>query len=366
MQIAKRQECRAEGRRSVITKRVNRRTLGLCVFVLGTFLATNGLATTGLGQEWAKEMFESTAHDFGTVARGAKVEHKFIFENIYKEDVHVVSVRSTCGCTVPKIEKKTIKTWEKGEILAVLDTRGYYGRRSATLIVTLDKPFTAEVRLQIHTNIRSDVVVQPGWVQLGTVRQGTPVEKKLTVTYAGRADWKIIEVESANPHITAQAVRKPSRSRTKTTYELVVQLDKDAPIGYLQEHLTLVTNDKSNRISRVPVAVEGRVVSSAAVTATPSPLLLGVVASGKSVSRPLVTQGEKPFSILSAVCDNDDFKCEIPEGDKRVHLLPVTFTAGDCEGKLSETIRVETSLNKDDPLEVPVQVSVLPKAIERR
>ncbi len=41
------------------------------------------------GQEWAKKMFKETEHDFGTVARGAKAEYRFVFENIYLEDIHI-------------------------------------------------------------------------------------------------------------------------------------------------------------------------------------------------------------------------------------------------------------------------------------
>ena len=45
------------------------------------------------GQDWAKAMFDHTSHDFGVVARGAKVEHRFVIENIYEEDAHIQSVR---------------------------------------------------------------------------------------------------------------------------------------------------------------------------------------------------------------------------------------------------------------------------------
>ncbi len=322
-------------------------------------------AATCFPQDWAKKMFDHTSHDFGVVARGAKVEHRFTFENIYEEDAHVAAVRSTCGCTAPKIAKKTLKTREKSEVLAVIDTRGYYGQKSATIIVTFDKPFAAEVRLQIHTNIRSDVVVQPGWVQLGTVAQGTPAEKKLIVTYAGRRGWEIVKVESPNPHLTARAIRQASGSAREARYELVVQLDKDAPAGPIQEHLLLVTNDRDSRISRVPIAVDGRVVSSATATVTPSPLVLGVVATEASVSRRLVVKGSRPFSIVSATCTDTRFTCTLPEGEKKVHLVPVEFTACEEAGKFSDTIRIVTSLDEDKPIEVPVHVSVLPNDVPR-
>ena len=37
-------------------------------------------------------MFDHTTHDFGVVARGAKVEHRFVVENNYEEDIHIESV----------------------------------------------------------------------------------------------------------------------------------------------------------------------------------------------------------------------------------------------------------------------------------
>ena len=67
-------------------------------------------------------MFKVTEHDFGTVARGAKAEYRFVFENLYLEDVHVAGVRTSCGCTTPSVENPLLKTYEKGAILAHFNT----------------------------------------------------------------------------------------------------------------------------------------------------------------------------------------------------------------------------------------------------
>ncbi len=48
-----------------------------------------------LGQDWATKMFETTSHDFGTVARGERAEFEFVLENLYVEDVHIVGVRTS-------------------------------------------------------------------------------------------------------------------------------------------------------------------------------------------------------------------------------------------------------------------------------
>ena len=46
-----------------------------------------------IAEGWAEKMFDSTRHDFGSVARDAKAEFRFVLTNIYVEDVHIAGVR---------------------------------------------------------------------------------------------------------------------------------------------------------------------------------------------------------------------------------------------------------------------------------
>ena len=68
-------------------------------------------------------MFKTTSHDFGTVARGTDKSFAFELTNLYEEDVHIASVRSTCGCTDARLTKKSLKTWQKGQIVTTLNTK---------------------------------------------------------------------------------------------------------------------------------------------------------------------------------------------------------------------------------------------------
>jgi hypothetical protein len=328
---------------------------GVCGLAL--LLAAAGSAEA---QQWAVDMFDHTSHDFGVVARGAKVEHVFTLENIYVEAAHIADVRSTCGCTSPEIDTRSLKTWDKSHIKAVLDTRAFLGRKDATIRVVFDKPFPAEVQLHVHSYIRSDVVVQPGAVEFGNVAQGTAVRQKVTVSYAGRSDWKIDRVESPAGYITAQAVESPDSQRAagQITYDLWVTLSGDAPAGYLRDHLVLVTNDYNKQSSRVPVAVEGIVAPS--LTVRPSPLLLPVLEVGKSATRQLVVQGQAPFRVTGVRCDDPRFAFRLPETAKDLQLIPVTFTADGQPGKLTQTIHIDTDVAAGGSLDVAVCVQVVP------
>ena len=309
--------------------------------IIAALLIWATVAAVAPAQEWARKMFDTTSHSFGTVARGAKVEHKFKVRNLYKEDIHLASVRSSCGCTTPKITQQTLKTYEESEIVAQFNTRTFFGEKRATLTVTIDRPYYAEVQLQVSGNIRSDVVLDPGMVDLGSIDHGSAAERKINVTYAGRDNWQIKDVLSANAHLEAE-LKETSRGNGQVAYSLLVRLKEGAPIGYIKDQITLVTND--TRTSQIPVDIEGRVVSE--ITVSPVSLFMGVVQPGQKRTKQLVIKGKKPFKIVNVECDDESFAFDLPEEAKVSHLMTVTFVAGDKPGKVTQKIRITTDLGE--------------------
>ena len=285
---------------------------------------------------WALKMFEVSTHDFGTVARGSKAVCSFRVKNIYKETVHIASVRSSCNCTAPTISKDTLATYETGEIIAQFNTRSFLGHKNATLTVVFDQPTHAEVQLRVEGVIRSDVVFNPGAVQFGSIEQGAIAEQRVSVAHAGREDWAIVDVQSTNDQFEVE-MEELSCGGGRTNYELLVRLKNDTPAGYLNDELILVTNDAS--APRIPLGIEGRVNSD--LTVTPSSLFLGEIAPGQKVSKKLVVRSKQPFKILKLECANKGFEFEASEEAKAVHLVTVTFLP-DVTGKVEEKIQILT------------------------
>jgi hypothetical protein len=297
-------------------------------------------ASSASAQDWAKKMFQTTEHDFGTVARGAKAEFAFEFENLYEEDVHVAKVYSSCGCTTPTIEKRDVKTFEKAQILATYNTRAFLGQKSATVTVVFDKPQYAEVQLEVTGYIRSDVVLEPGEVNFGEVDQAQQAETTLQITYAGRADWKIVDVRSANQHLEVD-LTETSRTGGRVTYDMLVRLKDDAPPGHFHDELSIITDDA--RLKSIPVLVHGNVMSP--LTVSPAALFLGVLQPGQSVTKQLIVRGKQPFKLLAVRCEDDRFQFKAPD-DKAatIHFIPVTFTAPDSTGEVAQAIVIKTDL----------------------
>jgi hypothetical protein len=310
-------------------------------------------------QDWATAMFDHMSNDFGMVAKLAKVEHHFSFKNIYREDVHIVSVQSSCACTVPELTKKLLKPGETAEVIARIDTRTFNGRREATVRVTIDKPVPAEVQLHVYCYIRSDIVVQPGEINFGFVDRGSTASCKVLVSYAGRPDWRILDVQSAEQHLSATMVQL-NRGLGQVAYELTIELKDDMPAGYLKDHVILVTNDLNPDAARVPIAVEGLVL--APLSVKPTLFSVGAVKPAEIVTKYLVIQGKVPFRILSVAVPDERFQAKYASLPGVVQSVAVTFQADNKPGGVAGELQIRTDLPTGETLKVPLQGEVLDKA----
>jgi hypothetical protein len=326
-------------------------------FLVGTLIALSAGAVQA--EEWATKMFSVTNHNFGTVARGSKTEFRFAFRNIYKEDLHVVGVRTSCGCTSPEVTKRDLKTHDVGEVVAKFNTRTFLGQHGATLTVTFDKPFFAEVQLRVAGNIRGDVTFDPPFVDLGNVDLGKSVERSVKVTHVGSGPWEIKDVRSANPNFEVQ-LSKPTHTPSQSLYDLTLRLRPDTPAGYVKGQLILVTNDP--RAAQIPMDVEGRVV--AEVTVSPQLLALGAVQPGDSVTKNVVVRANRPFCVTGVSCSDGCLTCPTKETPATVHILPVTFQAGKAAGKIERQLKITTDLGEGAVPSVTVQATVEPASPE--
>lgn len=302
--------------------------------------------TPCFGQDWAKKMFKTTEHNFGSVAHDAKAEYRFVFDNIYLEDVHIANVYTSCSCTSVRVENPSVKTYEKGTIVAHFNTDSFRGNRGATITVVIDKPYPAEVQLHVRGNIRGDVSVEPGSVELGTIDQGDAVNWTVAIKHIGNSNWQILDAKSSNPHITADVV-ETGRSYGNVTYALKVHIDESTPAGYVNDHIILATNEGRGR--EIPVLVEGRIVPS--ISVSPASLFMGVVQPGQKVTKQLVVRGKTPFRILSVTCEDDSFRFNntADQQAKQLHLIPVTFHAGQDAGQVIKKIRIKTDQGEMTP-----------------
>jgi hypothetical protein len=79
--------------------------------------------------------FREYQHDFGKVSEGEKLSYTFIFDNKGTGDLVITSATTTCGCTIPRYDKKPIPPGGIGNLEVVFDTSGRDGMETKTITV---------------------------------------------------------------------------------------------------------------------------------------------------------------------------------------------------------------------------------------
>lgn len=305
---------------------------------VGFFFACSPIAGSAAAETWSDRVFPVKKHDFGTVAVASKTEFSFPIVNPYDSDLHIRTVRASCGCTTPIVESEYVPSGETGSLVARFNTDTFRGQRGATLTVVVDKPFYAEARLRVDGYIRKDMVFHPGELEFGRVEAGTASTESATVFYAGRDDWKITDIKTSHPWLQAD-FRQTERGRGKVKYELSVSLREDAPAGAFRDQLIVVTDDRS--MPRVPFRVSGEVES--ALNVAPQSISLGSLKPGETVEQRLVVRGREPFVIAAIECDGWKADYEAESTPKKLHILTVRFTPVDAKGPQKAKVMIRTT-----------------------
>lgn len=284
---------------------------------------------------WADKMFSNLNHDFGGVARGAEVRHSIQITNSNVETVTITDVQSSCLCVRPEVVKRSIASRETTTLDLELDTLAFYGKRDATITVTMtfDNSNFTEVRIPVKAYIRRDVVIQPSSVEFGMVTPRETATQKIQINYAGRESWTIREVRVPNPLISTE-LNLLRRSGGFVDYELVVKLNAGVTEEGLQEQLVLVTDDANN--THIPLIVRGQVATEFQIT--PEVVKLGSMQVGVETKVSFAVKGRKPFLIEKVESDSNRecFKVNLPPAERPIHVVNMTVTPPDQPGPFEE------------------------------
>lgn len=295
---------------------------------------------TAQGNDWAKKLFSETSHDFRTVGRGTKAEYHFEMKNVYQEEVHVASVRTSCGCTTPIVTKDTLAAHEVGAIVAKFNTDTHIGDKSAVLTVVIDRPYYAEVQLSVRGHIRTDVTFTPPEVGFGETAEGEAKEQEVVISHTGPSNWEIKDVRSHCSDLTVR-LEPAQRSPGVVKYRMVVNMKGSMAPGDIRERLTLVTNDA--RFPTIEMAVSGRIRPS--LELSPASVGLGNMQPGQKIEKRLVVRADEEFAIDDVHCGDERFSFELPEGKKKLHFVKMTFTAGHEPSQIAQKVRIISTLD---------------------
>ena len=316
-------------------------------------------------QSWVESVLPERSFDFGTVARGSKIRHSFKVVNRLDQEIRIADWRTKCGCTEVRVGAREIPPGTQTVVEAVIDTTKFLGTKNSGLTLVFDRPNYIEVDLNTTCFIRGDITLTPGLVDFGIVARasGTKPTASLNLAYAGgQPNWGILSMKTRSAQVSAKLQEQPGRSAGgQVQYVLNVTLDPKDLTGFFKDEITLATNDPSS--PTIPVAVTATV--QAAVTISPSPLLLGQVKAGQVVTRTLLVRAGQPFKITGIKPSKPEVTAVAaaaadPAGAKPLHTLTLTFKVPTQAGPYNAVCEVSTDLKDEPPARVTLFATVVP------
>lgn len=271
----------------------------------------------------AKIDFETKSIDNGKIPDDKEVELAFKFKNTGNADLELQQPQGSCGCTVPSLDKLVYKPGEGGEIKVKYNPHNRNGKQHTTVTVRSNDPTNPSQVLDVHSDVRPLIRIDPMMVNLGQVGRGETKTAMVTVNNRLK-DVKVTQVTPSSPKIIAKIVEtKVTKVDDEDVEQTVIELSLDpkATTGQVNENITVRTTDTSRVLSSV---VMGEVLGN--IVAAPAQLQFAGLTQGQPINQSLklTSRDGKPFKITNVE--------ETPIGGDKIFTLSPT---PDAEGLMT-------------------------------
>jgi len=189
--------------------------------------------------------------DFGTVAKGDKLEWAFQVKNTGTADLEIISAKPTCGCTVADFDK-IIKPGATGKVSAHVDTAAFAGPINKGITLETNDPTAPTAQVTITAVVKPFVEAYPAGFLRYNLLQGE-VDKQSVTLYSDEIEpFNITKIESPQEWVKVdfkktegmevmQNLGKAGQNQWKID---VTVGGPDAKVGPLAEKIRILTTSK--------------------------------------------------------------------------------------------------------------------------
>ncbi|MDO3380151.1 DUF1573 domain-containing protein [Geoalkalibacter halelectricus] len=192
---------------------------------------------------WAAEPrieVERSEYDFGKVFEGEKVHYTFRFRNAGDAPLTVDRVRSSCGCTVPRLSADVLAPGEVAEMETIFDTARFRGMQIKTIYVYTNDPRQDVVQLSLRGMVEQVIETDPARIDFGVIRTGEV--KQAVVRLQNRSE---VAVQLGEPVLTNSDARAQLSQKTLKageSVELRVEVTPAQERGRLSGYVLIPTS----------------------------------------------------------------------------------------------------------------------------
>jgi len=240
--------------------------------------------------------FDKTSNDFGVIDDDHPVSTEFKFSNTGTTMLNIAETKGSCGCTVPALEKKDYAPGEGGVIKVTYNPHGRRGKQQTTVTVTCNDPLKPSQILELHSEIKPLMMLEPQVASLNQVPKGKATTTTVMVT-SREKDLTPTQVTSSSPAVTAKlGETKDAVVDGETVKQTPIEITTvpAAEVGPINGQLSIRTSDPARLLN---LTLTGEIIGD--VNVQPKPVALSAVEPGSSINQvvKLTSRSNKPFKV---------------------------------------------------------------------
>jgi hypothetical protein len=315
--------------------------------------------------------FARLTHDFGVIDDVRKVSCSFDFVNAGDQVLRIENVTTTCGCTVPTLEKKIFRPGEGSEIDVTYDPSGR-GAKTRLLKITTnavngDPPGYFE--LTMNSFIKPFIVVEPEYLRLNEIELGRRQILSFSVS-CHDPEMEIERLEPSTPYLSARVLTHPSMKMYPPEqegwrhYEVELILSDDAPWGIFTENVKVHCRGRLEEGAQpIQHTVSAKVIAKIHGELAPSNdrFRLSILRPNEPFSTAVVLRRKtnQPFTIYRTRLEGDlsnAMKLEVkPVGSEpaTAYNLVIRGNTGSFVGQIRGMVTIDTDVPGEETITIP-------------
>jgi hypothetical protein len=195
-----------------------------------------------------KIVCEKPDFDFGQAEPGTTVTHDYEIKNAGTLTLEVRRVQPSCGCTVAKISSQIVKPGETATITASLSLAGRSGHQDKHILVESTDPQSPTLILNLHGDVRQDIMITPERLSPGQIRGDQAVEMDILFSNNSAAPVHVKRAIAATTNLIAELVTMEEGKR----YRIHVKTVPPLPPGQVDGMIQLVTDYAARPVYEIP------------------------------------------------------------------------------------------------------------------
>jgi uncharacterized protein DUF1573 len=306
-----------------------------------------------------KTVVHERSIDLGIMREGETKSATFVIENQGTADLNIRSVRTSCGCTIPRkltAEESRVEPGESVEILATFDSKHRRGKQRKTVTVETNDPIEPNLKLFLSADVISLIEVlandRPArQFSFRRLQPGSTVSRTIDVLPTEpNQSLELNEIEIRHEALTysTEPVSRDSRSGVR----IRLRVDDGASLGEVITSL-LLTAKVGDNIAKTSLKITGEVIG--AITFRPAMIkqLVPRLRGNGLIPVNLSAVERTPFEILSADA-GDRLRVEIKKTNDSTYILTCHVRDDAPAGPFGTYLNVRTNLVEQPVIRIPV------------